>query len=70
MEKAIFYYYPYGNRKRFLEIPPCLSKPLCVYVCTIIIHIMCEWHVGHVGDSLQLKTVQVGGVLTPFISEK
>ena len=22
----------------------CLSKPLCVYVCSIIIHIISEWH--------------------------
>ena len=23
---------------------PCLSKQPCVYVSTIIIHIICEWH--------------------------
>ena len=33
-------------RKSFIEIlpSPCLSTPLCVYVCTIIIHNICEWH--------------------------
>ena len=37
-------------------------KPLCVYVCSIIIHIIYEWHaealrlgVGRREDSLQLK---------------
>ena len=37
--------------------PQCLSKPLCVYVCTIIIHIVCEWHAEARGGeyNLQLK---------------
>ena len=31
--------------KVFKDTPPmCLSNPLYVYVYTIIIHIICEWH--------------------------
>ena len=39
----------------------CLSKPLYMYVDTIIIHIICKWHAETTGgggggeDSLQLK---------------
>ena len=59
--------------KVFLEIlSPCASAShFCVYVCTIIMHIICEWHgKARGGDSLQLKNgKKVDGVLTPFISK-
>ena len=59
--------------KVFFEIlsPPVLSKPLFVYVCTIIIHITYEWHAearGGVGkDSLQLANEKSGwGTYSPL----
>ena len=63
----------------------CLSKPLYVYVYTIIIHIICEWHAETMGDGrgvggediLKLKKLKKcvcvcgggGVVLTAFISK-
>ena len=58
--------------KVFIGTPPRLSKPPCVYVYTVVIQIIYEWHAEARGggSSLQLKTEKVGGVLTPFISKK
>ena len=59
--------------KVFLEIlSPCASAShFCVYVCTIIMHMICEWHGkarGGGGDSLQLKNGKSGwGTYTLYI---
>ena len=47
-KRPCFIIKPNGSRNSFYyffkDTPyPNYSKPLCVYVCTIIIHIMCEW---------------------------
>ena len=48
LEKASFIITLNEIRKSFFfkkYLPtPCLSKPLCVYVSTVIIHFICEWH--------------------------
>ena len=58
-------------------MPPVPYKPLCMYVCTIIIHIIYKWHaearsvcVGGGGEKkivYSCKTEKVGGVFSPFI---
>ena len=68
---ARFYNLTEWKQKKFFKGPSPqplrLSKPLCMYVCIIIIHIIYEWHSevrgclcvggggGKGGDSLQLK---------------
>ena len=58
--------------KDFRNTPTCLSKPLCVYVCTIIIHIICESHAetrGQRGRQSTAEKREKGRVLTPYISK-
>ena len=50
---------PYENRNCFLKTPqlPCLYTPLCVYVCIVIMRIICEGNAEprRRTNSLQLK---------------
>ena len=75
-KRPCFIIKPNGSRKSFYyffkDTPyPNYSKPLCVYVCTIIIHIICEWraeaHRGGGRQSTAVKRKKWGRVLTLFI---